>query len=107
MQLEEPTEAQIKEFWEWCGFNWVSSYDCFTMPEGDEKALMFNGDIDLNNLFKYAVPKAVEELRVRPDVRHIHNAYAKLFNIWLERLFSMNYKDLAPALFWVIWEVKK
>ena len=57
----EPTQAQIKEFWGWCGF--VSCYksvapeetgiDYWMQPPDSEKTIPIP-DIDLNNLFKYA-----------------------------------------------------
>ena len=58
----KPTEEQIKKFWEWCGFK----YDHW----GDDNFIIYPDDkvpravqplIDLNNLFKYAVPKVLKE----------------------------------------------
>ncbi len=106
----KPNNEQIKESWEWCGLEYTAPYwvevDGVVAFYGESKP-EYLGSINLNNLFKYAVPKAVEELRIRPDVRHIHNAYGKLFNMWLEKMFYTNYKDPALALFWALWQVKE
>ena len=68
----KPTQEQIKEFWEWCGFRFVEDkgYD-YTLREWEVHYP--NGEwhhaykseigelIDLNNLFKYAVPFVVKK----------------------------------------------
>lgn len=69
---------------------------------GTEGIDYLSPETGLSSLFRWAVPKVVEELRLRPNVRHIQDAYAKLFNVWLERLFATDYKDPADALFWVL-----
>lgn len=61
----EPTQAEIREFWEWCGLKVVSEaarlssglyiLEAWRMPDGE---INFRPALDLNNLFKYAVPKA-------------------------------------------------
>ena len=108
---KQPTEAEIKEFWEWCGFKlkevkfgmsgivpqWLlQDYADWELPK-----------IDLNNLFKYAVPKL---------------SYLFLDGFWNGNEGCFNYaatigapegeykkheyyKDPALALFWAIWEV--
>ena len=110
------TKRELKKFWEWCGIKYEPDQDCFKVifPDGewynfgqDWKMGRMEPPLDLNNLFKYAVPKVVEELRARPDVRHIHNAYGRLFNMWLEELFSVGYKELAAALYQAIQKARK
>jgi hypothetical protein len=69
---KQPTQEQIKEFWEWCLGDRVmiaknfggdlaiySKTEDATQPEGYRLAFIDYGkeSIDLNNLFKYAVPK--------------------------------------------------
>ena len=85
-----PTDEQIKKFWERCGF-WqytiwhgfmgLTSHKEWIDPKGD-----IYGDnlppIDLNNLFKYAVPKLKRDgygFWLRPVHR---NEYAVAIN-WL------------------------
>ena len=105
--MKEPTEAQIKEFWEWCGFE--------RLPEG-KKGFHFHNPyglliwkppdatewyhtqthlprIDLNNLFKYAVPK-VEKDRLND-----------ILVAWAYTVAYLKEQDPALALFWAIWEV--
>lgn len=60
---KEPTQGEIKELWERCGFSLRRDLPLI-LYSGDAKWLYPDGghgidlpDIDLNNLFKYAVPK--------------------------------------------------
>ncbi len=57
--MNKPTEVEIKEFWEWCGFKGNASYGLnqATYPDGGSSEWP---DIDLNNLCTYAVPKVWE-----------------------------------------------
>ena len=82
---EQPTKEQIKEFWEWCGLEYNDLYGAFIVSEGKDKAFIFRGDVDLNNLFTYAVPKLLSSGR---DIDRIG-------------------KDLALALFWALWEARE
>ncbi len=52
-------------------------------------------DIDLNNLFRYAVPKLIEKL--------VWGKYVELMKRWLDTLlFCPEGRDPALALFWTI-----
>lgn len=65
------TDAQVKEFWEGCGLHY-ENYDTPAFPHQGGAWLDTNGklaneeepcnppSLDLNNLFKYAVPKIRE-----------------------------------------------
>ena len=75
--MTEPTQKQIKEFWERCGFRWTVSktgnYWVRTDPSGTEgqmEVIIHYPSIDLNNLFKYAVPKLQVEYRNWKSVLH-------------------------------------
>ena len=62
---KQPTRELLKEFWERCGFSWSPSpyrdeRGYWVAPQGE--ALRALPQIDLNNLFEYAVPKAREEV---------------------------------------------
>ena len=86
----KPTEAQIKEFWEWCGYNWV------TYAMGEVPSL------DLNNLFKYAVPKITDYTLGK---HFPGGCYAEVYkDTKYHRGYSID-KDPALALFWAIWGV--
>jgi hypothetical protein len=111
----KPTEEQIKEFWEWCGFRLVEPvpYDeiqtkGFWEAPTSHEASWGLPPIDLNNLFKWAVPKLSEfdfdgmtwwesttgwvcELALQHDTD------------WVEGQGN----DPALALFWAIWKVIK
>ncbi len=57
--------------------------------------------IDLNNLFKYAVPKAIEIIEARSSFQAIHI----LFRKWLEKYWEIG--DFELALFWALDKVRK
>ena len=72
--MKEPTEAQIEELWEWCGFYDVE--DGVPPPIGTPP-------IDLNNLFKYAVPKTIKSIAKMFEESEA-DAYDRLFDWWAE-----------------------
>ena len=109
--MKRPTYEQIEEFWEWCGlellkasdgnYRWFSlasevnqSYDIVS-PVDSETNLPI---VDLNNLFKYAVPK----LKVKGQPIAIVEKF--LQSIGHDLFFS---EDPALALFWAIRQVKE
>jgi len=58
------TKKEIKEFWEWCGLKVQNApsgrYFIVTYPDGSssmDAGFVRYPPLDLNNLFKYAVPK--------------------------------------------------
>lgn len=97
----EPTQEQIEEFWEWCGLRY-ECYDTPAMPHQggawlDTSGKLANEDepcelppIDLNNLFKYAVPKL--------DQSRYYHALKSIF---------LKQDNPTLALFWALWEVSK
>ena len=75
----EPTVEQIKKFWEYFGLKYSLDQDVYrvTFPDGDYLNFGHDADmrpsdvqywddiepgIDLNNLFRWAVPKLVEKI---------------------------------------------
>ncbi len=115
----KPTDAQIKEFWEWCGFEYVERTDLpgywgWRDPEGYH-ALCCMYPPDLNNLFKHAVPKlqtadiSVEIRCYRKDTFGVTTKDWSVCDIIHEEPIY-NYtrdKDPALALFWAIYAVMK
>jgi len=111
-----PSESEIKEFWEWSGFKLI--HEPLTpihraklqYPDGTKK--QWNGwpSIDLNNLFKYPVPKAIEYLQQKssticPPLRYSEEtALIVLFQKWLNNPSTL-LANPALALFWTIREV--
>ena len=49
---KEPTDAQKDIFWKWCGWGYMPGIGLIS-PDGEDIV----PPIDLNSLFKYAVPK--------------------------------------------------
>ncbi len=120
----KPTDEQIKEFWEWCGWSiyqdigrWHSIRPDGTRYMGttDEKFLpLLFEPLDLNNLFKYAVPKLFEmgywiktsHQHSMYDVVDSHSAEVGQHKFTGGGKFSCQ-ENPALALFWAIWEVIK
>ena len=119
--MNKPTQEQIKEFWEWCGCTLT-----YEMPlEGDTPTyygLNPQGQIaylrlDLNNLFKYAVPKLPFE-KIHDQIFFIHYATdewrCQLGDYWgdderrqTDILVIEDAETPALALFWAIYKVIK
>jgi len=111
---KEPTEAQIKEFWERCGFKEVLSRTeewrfaefkttnhWWEAPNGGRFKEV--PPINLNNLFKYAVPKLdIEKINLYPATKNRWGCY---FDEWYQ---DHNVAETpALALFWAIKEAMK
>jgi len=100
--MKEPTESEIKEVWEWCGFyeeikvESEHSWKRWVYPDGQTSTSL--PSIDLNNLFKDATD------RVRDKIGE--KEYYKLLLRWIN-IFTENNSDPALALFWAIQELIK
>lgn len=108
--MDKPTQEQIQKFWEWCGAKYYqppNHYDRFDepcywiLPNG---ATTKNIQVDLNSLFKWAVPKAIKKLEDSGKYKSQKSAMKKLFLIWLRYFWSQT-MPIEIALFWAIWEV--
>jgi len=119
----KPNDEQIKELWEWCGWKVLElpvridydkehpmkayAYYHQSGVEGKEWALFPQPELDLNNLFKWAVPKLSG-----CELYWYHNddewrGFAS--SGYDEKLRSAEHydKDPALALFWAIYKVFK
>lgn len=114
----EPTDEQIKEFWEYWGFFKEESPDpdikwLYRAP--DSMYISFKGypPINLNNLFKWAVPKVFRlgynHLECRIDSRRDGDGYMWIISKYDKQVsIRSDYLiDPALALFWAIWKVIK
>ena len=114
--MNKPTEVQIKEFWEWCGFKLGKNRDkesvfygftTYTYP-GTLTPITNKPKLDLNNLFKYAVPKLTDKfggiLFVLPQ-SDIKSWECKILNASGNEATFGHAENPALALFWAIWEV--
>jgi len=99
MVMNKPTEEQVKEFWEWYGFK-VSIGKLYWAPKQDEPAKRLP-TINLNSLFRYAVPKLGKILIEKNCLVYTFSIVGAGGNILA---FNSN-SDPALALFWSIWEV--
>ena len=105
----KPTQEQIKEFWE----HFVKDHQvCIVESSG---ATHFETlPIDLNNLFKYAVPKArgLSEDNTLKDIE-FHWQGSNITDlvecdvILDNDEYPYECKDPALVLFWALWQVKE
>ena len=114
--MNKPTDEQIREFWEWCGFKYSHSARSknfytgalgrnvrfYSYPDGDVGEIP---PIDLNNLFKYAVPN-VKWIQLSVGHAGLYIAQVRLYSDNKESFKKAlcEDKDPALALFWAIWE---
>ena len=101
--MKQPTQAQIKVLWKWCGLKegtcgWL--YDPDNRPD-----LPIFPSIDLNNLFKYAVPKAIDIIMAEQECSS-NVAYAILFKKWEQEL-ELDIPNHEGTLFWVLDKVRE
>ena len=126
----KPTDEQVKKFWEWCGFKYKPLSDWWTKSWNREQLAWHRPDgwpafdacpntdvfqlplVDLNNLFKYAVPKLQEM-----DLWVGLGAEKQGWESWIFKgepiegnplqkyEVKVTYKDPALALFWAIYKV--
>ena len=100
-----PTQEQIRTLWEWCGWKRIPFGKHNFHYERDEKAMDWLApdsdrssthlpDLDLNNLFKWAVPKVDE---------HGAGACEWVLGRFCQAVYE--HKDLDLALFWAIWKI--
>lgn len=110
----KPTDEQKKELLEWCGFTLrcpperdAYKRGIWNYPDG------MTGDVelDLNNLFKYAVPKLAEGGRflamimATPNKKLVYRYIVNMVNDDMDIGIEKQSEDPALALFWAIWEV--
>ena len=95
-----PTQEQMKVVWEWCGFEyregWVRPW---VYPLSLNHLHGNMPKINLNNLFKYAVPIAIKIIMAEQECDE-ELAYAILFKKWLQIGYD------ALALFWALDKVR-
>ena len=102
-----PTKEQIQWLWEQCGFKELDGK--YILPhykrEISQDGLPYNmiiglPPIDLNNLFKYAVPKLdIERINLYPATKDRWGCY---FDDWYQDHNVANTPAL--ALFWAIYK---
>ena len=117
---DKPTEAQIKEFWEWCGF--VEEYEAGTnawwVKAPDSRGDVNYPPIDLNNLFKYAVPNWITGIEFSwGDEAHTTTICKVWYGIYAglgqntqqlrQDFYEAEGNTEALALFWALWQVKE
>ena len=107
----KPTDEQIKELWEWCGFKAEYrqfGYQLGTIIQPDGRRRDEYPSIDLNNLFKYAEQPLVNHfIETTNTEEEYRQAYYEFLCKWLKDYIWNEPHDPALALFWAIYEVLK
>ena len=107
MSDKQPTKEQIQKFWEWCGFHFQTLDELkpkyrhpanlrWVYPDGDTGGLPA---IDLNNLFKYAVPK-LDSVTAVILKRVVEKRWNVVLNFYDLSPLSSIHLDPALAFFW-------
>ena len=120
----QPSESEIREFWEWCGFKFKPipyrskpgfwEHEEYMVYPNGIKVRIYKGDylpLDLNNLFKYPVPKLFD-LGYWVRVTHTHLKYQseEFHSIcigqhnFIEHGEYVGGQNFVLALFWVIYK---
>lgn len=119
------TEKELQEFWKWCGWwlgdeiegkAWHHSDFKDTRPKAPGYAFQvehnytyFMPSLDLNNLFKYAVPKLIElgfDVDLFTDDGYYFGRIRKTFAFkW--HISTIGYLDPTEALYQAIQEARK
>ncbi len=111
--MNKPTREQAREFWEGYGLQVVHIEGSFAIKEHWEihnkyeesvwDGINLSESIDLDNLFKYAVPK-FSDWGIK---QNLGSGYIYAW-VWdgKNRGISVDETDPALALFWALWEVK-
>lgn len=111
--MNKPTEEQIKEFWEWCGLKYTCPYwvdengDCALYGEYYSELL---SSINLNNLFKYALPELLFFIVEFNCTSTDGNCVVTLEDFYLAqpvKKYQAENKNPALALFWAIYKLIK
>ena len=102
--MNKPTEAQIKEFWE--GIGWDNLKDSGIIKwinnKGKVSFVEKPPPIDLNNLFKYAIPRLDSwAMFKQPDGVLVEVSAGKVHEA------RIVHNDPVLALFWAIYAVVK
>jgi hypothetical protein len=108
MNNMKPTQEQIKEFWEWCGFKFYQPIEngAIDVVYPDDTVCLSPVKLafpllDLNNLFKYAVPKLTRyEMFIITGICHVHVNIGSTYEKGDNELPEL-------ALFWAIWKLIK
>lgn len=117
--LTTPTKEEIQKFWEWCGFSYEKPIcdcglclkNCYIAPDAKKRYLHNNylehtclPPLDLNNLFKYAVPKLLYANIIYSKEQ---GCYTSEVSLKFADVHMWAGKDPALALFWAIMEAIK
>jgi hypothetical protein len=96
---KQPTQEQLIKFWTWCGLiknPWTNHWFC--------NHIEIQLDLDLNNIFEYAVPKLLSLDKQTFDLAWYEGNWWVHVGISMHRFESVS-DNLTMAIFWSIMEV--
>jgi hypothetical protein len=104
--MKQPTQEQIKEFWEWCGIvRYIENgLEHWKLKDKNEFVSYYPLSTDLNNLFKYAVPK-LEGIKLITNDAPSGDRFFNATTHYGRDKKTITNEDPALALYWAIWEV--
>ena len=118
METKQPTEEQLREFWEGCGltrlpvgnkhYHFEHTAKVMDWQYHDRTVHPFLPNPDLNSLFKYAVPEATKKLREMNrdgDFWTENRAIHYIFQAW--EIEYRRRKVFGDAIFWAVRRVIK
>jgi hypothetical protein len=124
MEDKQPTESEIEELWKWCGFKEVLSRELWQYEKYREtnhwweapsgRKFLELPELDLNNLFEYAVPKLQPEVIEFVPVTGVKEQFdygqkwgcLLILKGWaVKKSVISNNPNPALVLFWAIWKV--
>jgi hypothetical protein len=105
--IKHPTQEQIQRFWGWCGIEhrYIQGEGLSHKLKGD----WFYGTpiLDLNNIFKYAVPRLMNRYQLYIDfgISLYDVTLIECTDNTIHKAINTCESDLALALFWAINEL--
>ena len=113
-EANTPTKEQLAKFWEWCGWtyklgkhieNGASELSVWIHPSGNDGTIyLCPPALNLNNLFKYAVPK-LDNIKLVKNVAPSGDVFWNGTAEYIPYVKVVTHEDPALALFCAIWGV--
>ena len=110
--MNEPTEEQIQWVWEQCAEEVIKDHEHYHYKFAPDNGVWYEAKggfpVDLNNLFKYAVPIWIQSFGHSGGGQVAYRIFTPLFEVLSEQGYQRNLADLdkkfALALFWAIYK---
>jgi len=96
--MDIPTKEQVREFWQWIGWEFSKDGRYYRLnPKASGWGVVkYLPPLDLNNLFKYGLPKVREILGA--------NELSNKLQGWINDVIQCGL-DPSSSLFWIIYKI--